>query len=48
MPKWAEKKAEKQGGVKGYKMMKKNGKLYRCMITKKSGEREGHTVCYEV
>ena len=48
MPKALEKQAKKQGGIKGYKMMRKDGKLYRCMITGKAGERGGHTLCYPV
>ncbi len=48
MPAWAEKQAAKQGGVARWRMMKKNGKTYRCMITRKEGKRGGKTICYEV
>jgi hypothetical protein len=48
MPKWAERKAKKRGGVKRYRMVRRGGHLMRCMITKKAGPRGGHTVCYRV
>jgi len=48
MPKSAEKKIKKRGGVKKWRMVKKNGKLMRCAVTKKSGPRGGKTVCYKV
>ena len=48
MPASAERQAKKQGGVAKYRMMKKGGKLYRCMITKKAGPHGGKTICYPV
>ncbi len=48
MPKWAEKKAKKQGGIKRWRIIKRGGKTMRCMITKKKGPRGGSTVCYRI
>ena len=48
MPKSAEKKANAQGGIVRYRMMKKDGQLFRCMVTKKAGPKGGKTVCYKV
>lgn len=48
MPEWAEKQAKARGGVIRYRMMKKDGQLLRCMVTKKAGKRGGKTICYKV
>lgn len=47
MPKKAEKKIRKQGGVKKYRRIKKGGKTLTCAITKKKGPKGGRTVCWK-
>ena len=47
-PGWAEKEARRRGGVVRYRMMKKHGKLFRVMVTKRAGKRGGRTIAYEV
>ena len=48
MPKAAEKKIKARGGVKRWRMMEKDGALFRCAVTKKKGPAGGQTVCYRV
>lgn len=48
MPKQAKRKARRRGGIARYRMMKKGGRLWRCMITRKAGPRGGRTICYRV
>ena len=48
MPKAAERKAKARGGVVRYRMVRKDGQLLRCMITRKAGPRGGKTICCKV
>jgi hypothetical protein len=48
MPKSAERKIKRQGGVKKYRSFYKGGKLFRVAVTKKAGPRGGHSVAWEV
>jgi len=47
-PKWAEKKAKARGGVLRYRTMKKGGKTFRIMVTRKKGPRGGRTIAYKI
>ena len=47
MPKSAEKKIRKQGGVKKYRTIKRGGKTLTCAITKEKGPKGGRTVCWK-
>uniref|UniRef100_A0A6M3XMU3 Uncharacterized protein n=1 Tax=viral metagenome TaxID=1070528 RepID=A0A6M3XMU3_9ZZZZ len=48
MPKKAERKIRKQGGVSKYrKIKKKGGGTMTCAITRKKGPRGGKTVCWD-
>jgi len=48
MPKWAERKARARGGVVRYRMMKRGGKTFRIMVTRKKGPRGGRTIAYRI
>jgi hypothetical protein len=47
-PVWAEREAKRRGGVLRYRMMRRGGKLFRVMVTRKAGKRGGRTIAYEV
>jgi len=47
MPKSAEKKIKKQGGVSKYRTVKSGNKTLTCAITKKAGPKGGKTVCWK-
>lgn len=46
MPKKAEDKIKRQGGVERYCTIKKDGKTMTCAVTKKAGPQGGRTVCW--
>ena len=48
MPKSAERKIRRQGGLKKYRMMKRGSHLFRVAVTKKAGPQGGHSVAWEV
>lgn len=46
MPKSAERKMRRQGGVLRYRTMRRKGKLYTVAVTRKKGPRGGRTVAW--
>ena len=49
MPKEAERKVRRQGGIARYRTLKvgDDGKLFTCGVTRKEGPRGGRTVCWQ-
>lgn len=46
MPASAERKIRRQGGIRRYRTMKKNHKIFTVAVTRRAGPRGGHTVAW--
>lgn len=46
MPKSAERKMRRQGGVMRYRSIKRGGKTFTVAVTRRAGPRGGHTVAW--